>query len=138
MDMKWKGAEVEKAIRAEAIKRLDMACIFLVGEVKKEISIGFPPPSAPGQPPHVRTGIYRSSITFETNDIGAQGKYQNESGDLVPYSGSKVQSKDPEGHVGTNTFYGPYLELGTSKMSPRPHLVPVLEKNRKAIAGYFK
>ena len=35
--------------------------------------------------------------------------------------------------VGTNVSYAPYLELGTSKQKPQPHLKPAVEENRKNI-----
>lgn len=62
--------------------------------------------SSPGQPPAVDTGRLRSSITYE---IGTQGRV------LVA-------------RVGTNVEYAKHLELGTSRMRPRPFLRPALAK----------
>lgn len=50
--------------------------------------------------PAVDTGRLRNSITFE------------------------VDKKEPAVYIGTNVEYGPYVELGTSKMPPRPFLKP--------------
>ena len=36
--------------------------------------------------------------------------------------------------VGTNVAYAPYLELGTSKQKPQPHLKPAVEENRRNIS----
>lgn len=60
-------------------------------------------PSRPGEPPRVDMGRLRSSITHEI--VGMVGR------------------------VGTNVKYGRYLELGTSKMLPRPWLIPALKKS---------
>jgi len=62
--------------------------------------------SAPGQPPAVDTGRLRSSITYE---LGTSGRV------LVA-------------RVGTNVNYARHLELGTSRMRPRPFLRPALAK----------
>jgi len=35
-----------------------------------------------------------------------------------------------QGKVGTNVKYSRYVELGTCKMSARPHLIPAFERNR--------
>lgn len=32
-------------------------------------------------------------------------------------------------HLAHSVFYGPFLELGTSKMSPRPVIMPTLQAN---------
>jgi len=55
-------------------------------------------PSAPGEPPHKQTGRLRASVTHE------------------------VDKGEMTARVGTNVKYGLYLELGTSKMAPRPWL----------------
>jgi len=61
--------------------------------------------SAPGQPPAVDTGRLWSSITADFRDDGLTGE------------------------VGPTVFYGKYLELGTSRMAPRPFMEPALEQN---------
>lgn len=53
-------------------------------------------PSKPGEPPHVQTGRLRGSIAYEVEGNVAR--------------------------IGTNVIYGRHLELGTSKMAPRPWL----------------
>ncbi len=69
--------------------------------------------SAPGEPPAVRTGTLRSRYTWEVTK--EDGKYT--------------------GIVGNPLEYAAALERGTSKMSPRPHLVPSFEKNKDKIIG---
>lgn len=53
-------------------------------------------PSKPGEPPHVQTGRLRASVAYEVAEQVAR--------------------------IGTNVIYGRHLELGTSKMAPRPWL----------------
>ena len=62
--------------------------------------------SAPGEPPAVDTGLYRASWQF---DFG-------------------VDARGPWSEVGTPMKIGPWLEFGTSRMAPRPHLRPVLDE----------
>ena len=69
-------------------------------EVQALIATPYPPPSAPFRPPHRRTGKLQSGITV-TVEKGARGR----AAALV---------------VKSNQVYGPMLEFGTSKMSPRP------------------
>lgn len=62
--------------------------------------------NASGRPgPRVDTGNLRSSITHVVGR-DAQGAYVE---------------------IGTNVFYGRFLELGTSRMQPYPFLVPALQ-----------
>jgi HK97 gp10 family phage protein len=67
--------------------------------------------SEPGEPPKIKTGRLRASITHR-----------------VVYEDAQVV-----GEVGTNVEYGVYLEYGTSKMAPRPFLGPALDENSEAI-----
>jgi len=67
--------------------------------------------SQEGAYPAVDTGRLRQSITHD-----------------VEQDGSTVVGK-----VGTNLLYGKFLELGTSKMAPRPWLRPSLEVNKQKI-----
>lgn len=52
---------------------------------------------------YVRTGRLRNSITYG------------------------VDTAEPAVYIGTNVEYGPFVELGTSKMAARPFLKPAVE-----------
>ena len=43
----------------------------------------------------------------------------------------KTGTYSAEGSVGTNVYYGPFVELGTRRMAARPFLGPALEKARR-------
>jgi hypothetical protein len=64
--------------------------------------------SAPGEPPASDTGLYGASIT-QALEADVQGLVEK---------------------IGTNDKRGPWLELGTRNMAPRPHLVPGLDAAR--------
>ena len=63
-------------------------------------------PSNPGEPPRIDTKTLHESITTETER-----------------DGNSVETR-----IGTNVHYGLHLELGTSKMKPRPWLRPAFYK----------
>lgn len=67
--------------------------------------------SAPFDPPAVDTGALRSSYGYEVKRTASGG-------DLT---------------IGTGSDYAPLLEYGTSKMVMRPHLRPVMFRNRLRI-----
>jgi HK97 gp10 family phage protein len=85
-------------MRNEMRKRLSRAAISVSRHAKQLVSVAGPSASRPGSPPHKQTGRLRASIAWEL--VG-----------------------DDRARVGTNVKYGRYLELGTSRMSPRPWLV---------------
>jgi HK97 gp10 family phage protein len=75
--------------------------------------------------PAVDTGRYRNSITFAISGEKPQNStYKDDSGNTYEYSGTAPDDKEPAVYIGTNVEYGPFVELGTSKMSPRPSLKP--------------
>jgi len=83
-----------------------------VPAAKRAIGTRFPPASAPGRTPHLRTGFLQQSmraVTFQTpREISLQ--------------------------MGSDAFYSPHLELGTSTMRARPFLRPVLGQTRRLLA----
>lgn len=71
-------------------------------------------PSNPGETPAVQTGTYRASFDF----------------DVTPGLLGAVR-------IGTPDKRGPWLEKGTSKMAPRPHLQPIIESKAREISAEF-
>jgi len=69
--------------------------------------------SAPGEPPAQDTGELVQSIAIEVSEDGR------------------------EGAVGTDKEHGKYMELGTSKVEPRPWLVPAFEQSEDEIKNIF-
>jgi HK97 gp10 family phage protein len=68
--------------------------------------------SAPGETPNSDSGYLADSI---------------EPGDLV------ILPTEARTYTGVGADYGGYLELGTSKMEPRPYLSPAMRRNRPEI-----
>jgi len=111
-----------KSNRRIFLKFLDNNLIRILGDVgrllendiKKSMVGKSPPSSAPGEPPHVRTGTLRRSITHDVD----------ESKHLV--------------RIGTGLKYGKHLELGTSKMRARPFIRPAVLRNTGEIKAKFR
>ena len=68
----------------------------------------------------VDTGRLRNSITYATEDYNGQGTYSDNKGNSYSDAYALAQPKKNLVAVGTNVEYGPYIEFGTSKMTPRP------------------
>lgn len=64
--------------------------------IKAKVSIPYPPPSKPGNPPHRRTGRFQRNW--------------------------QVRGLDKTLRIRNHTYYGPFLEAGTSIMAARPTL----------------
>ena len=86
-------------------------CLAVEREAKQSIVGPSTETSAPGEPPKIKTGRLRSSITHR-----------------VKYEGQQVV-----GEIGTNVEYGGWLEYGTTLMAPRPFMGPALDKHEKEI-----
>ena len=77
----------------------------------------------------------RNSISYATSiHDGLTIKVEKGKGDprAENHGGKKVTASTDEENtvfVGTNVFYAPYVELGTSKMKPRPFLKPSVENH---------
>ena len=78
--------------------------------------------SAPGQPPAVRTGIFRMSWQPSAHVVFGQ---------YISRIESEVTTENGRYNLGE------LLEKGTRKMAPRPHHEKILEKARKPIEGIY-
>lgn len=111
MSVTWHGDAVTRKVKGLLVDKLNIVCARLEKDIKE--SMVHPPPAPAGEPPAVRTGRLRASITFEVDK-----------GNLV-------------GRVGSDVEYAPYLELGTVYMEPRPYLRRQLHQNRDWIRKQF-
>ena len=110
-------AAFEARLRAELRGAVTRAAIMVQDEAVRLVSQqSSPPPSEPGEPPHLDTGTLARSIDWEVED----------------------QPRSIVGRIGTNLDYGRYLELGTSIMAPRPYLRPALDRMRPHIQLMFR
>lgn len=104
--------EVFRSVYAGLARAVSKSAIRVQGEARRLTSqASGPPPSAPGSPPHLRTGTLSRSIDQEL----------------------LRDDREIIGRVGTNLNYGKWLEIGTRKMAKRPYLRPALDGMRSRI-----
>lgn len=79
--------------------------------------------SAPGDPPAVDTGTYRSAWTWSSAQV-APGVFQTR---VYPDPAHLTANGEPD-------ELGAWLEFGTSKMDARPHLRPAVNSSQQVLA----
>lgn len=95
---------------------LETAAVYLSNSLKMEVSVRYPPASAPGNPPALRTGRGQRSIYVERPRRMTRD-------DLISAVGFQ-----PEG------FYMPLLDSGGIPfIAPRPFIVSTFDKNAKVL-----
>lgn len=105
----FSGPFVEK-MRAGLARGIKVAAIHYQNEVKKTISIKYPPASVPDEPPHLRTGLLRASI---------QNRRMPDGMTIMVLSDKK---------------YARHLEWGLDpNLKPRPFFRPTLTHNLTAM-----
>lgn len=117
--------DLENAIHAAMLKSaIDVRNAVLVklsgsrtGKLYKVPAVGrYYRASAAGEPPAVRLGHLRASYKY-----------------LV-----KGKGVNSEGVVGSDLPYSHYLEYGTAKIKPRPHLKPAFRESKSKINKHFE
>ena len=75
--------------------------------------------------PAVDTGRLRNSITYAlSGKKAAISSYKDNDGNVYNYDGTAPKDEEKAVYIGSNVFYAPYVERGTSKMTARPFLNP--------------
>jgi HK97 gp10 family phage protein len=128
--MQWSGESYVREVERTTGQRVQAAGIYLQGKVREIISI----PS--------RTVSFRDNKAGKrVKVLGARGSNRSKPG-MPPHKDygrlrqSIATDFDPAtttARVGTNLAYGKFLELGTSKMRPRPYLRRTLAEEKNEI-----
>lgn len=106
--------EVRRALEAAMARGLEVIGMVAETHAKKAIT----------RQRAVDTGRLRNSITYAVKKReGEVYPYRDDAGET--YRG-RIGSgiKENEVYIGTNVEYGPYVELGTSRMPARPFIRP--------------
>ncbi len=134
MTVLWFGDALERKVNAASRRTLNKAAAIVTRSIKKSFpGSGIPNAtkaqreanrSEPGEIPHIQTGTLKKSIGWELVS------------DFEAHVGHKLGTATTES--GKPATYGFFLELGTKKMAPRPHLRPGLARERRAINRLFR
>lgn len=123
----WYGPEVARKLDARMRRRLKLAGIAVEAEAKR--SMGGQKTGKWYRKPYTKA-VYQASAPGEapaarTGGAGLQGSITTDE----PFKRLFTWHC----HVGTDEPYAPYLELGTSRMRPRPFLRPALDRSRSKV-----
>ncbi len=138
--IKWHGRKVFTLATKANVKAMHTAALLLERDIKihftlmgtgKEYKRGKKThrASMPGQPPAIDLGHLRTSIT---------GDVTVKAGNVIGKVGVDDDYIAAKAPVGTDIKYGLYLEVGTSKMAPRPYLRPALKRTKRKVDKIFR
>lgn len=121
----WYGDKVFKEIKEKLKDPIKKSCLSIERSAKTMCPVD--------------TGRLRASITTNWSwsgitRTGVKKPAQSDDGIGKP----EANENELIGVTGTNVRYGPYVELGTSKMEAQSYLRPALEMNIEKIKKYFE
>jgi hypothetical protein len=108
--MYWRGEEVFQAFRAGFAQRVAAAAGHLVAKMKEKTGIQGPPPSLPGNPPHMDSTELNATIGFEL----------------------RVEETSIEACVGSPAPQAGWMELGTQPHESRGTAGPGSSQKKSA------
>ncbi len=151
VDIKWLGREFFELATKETVRATTKAAIVVQAEARrltggpgtggrtykrtkgKKGSSKYHRVSAPGQPPARDFGVLTNSIMhLVKRGIGLVSGWVGSDIDSIR---NKLAAR---GDVGSDVNYPFFLEVGTSKMQPRPWLRPALKKSEKKILSIYQ
>ncbi len=100
MSMRWHGDKVNRMLTTKLGDQLDDAALQLTAAVKAAVGTPGPPRSEPYHPPHMDTTELYHSYDHVTDKAALKAT------------------------VGSDSPHSAWMELGTSTVLPRPHLLP--------------
>lgn len=92
-------ANVSRRLLSAWGKAMSTVAREMEAEIRSSLQNPYPPASVPGRPPHRRTGYLAGSVAGTGDETG-------------------IRIREAQ--------YGRFLEGGTARMDPRPHVLPVL------------
>lgn len=101
--------EVKNTIDSKLKDRMTQACVIVDRQAKQNTT--HPMPSGKQHPKRSDTSRLATSVTYEVG----------------------IDNGNLTGKVGSNVFYGMFLELGTVRMPPYPWLFPAYELHKDEI-----
>jgi len=124
-ELKWNGDKLFQSIVDNTLKRMDR----LGNQMVKDIKASMKPGTGRTYKSKTGVGMHRASKPYyppapDTKSLKDSIDYN------VWISGYEITLR-----VGTDVPYSKYLEIGTSKMLPRPFLRPCLERFRPKIVA---
>lgn len=128
-ELEWHGEELLTQARAAMRDRLVAAALIVGNHAKRLVSSRYPPASAPGDPPALRTGQGRASIGYRTSA---------DSRTVEPVPIPQESAEGVSVMVGSAVDHMVYLELGTATIAPRPWLRRAAVEMRERVRDVLK